>query len=478
MKFSIDAKQGKAYDVIVCGGGTAGCAAALAAARGGTKTLLIERSFSVGGMLTIGNAGITKATKHYSNHDDYRSKVTKRLKDCPEEVQIAGGIVKEYCHKMMANGSAVGTDGQVGAYVFTDRYGAQFTMMDMLEEAGVQVLYDTRVCGVQMDGNTVTGVLVCNKSGFTEYPAAQVIDATGDADVAALAGAEFAVGVTEDDIAEGGGAVLGQVTKTGSMYRVRNVNFEKLIKYLKENPEIFHVQRFGIMTMEDVEEGLQKGDMVVFSLRSFAPDGSQQLGIQVYNAPAGDEAIILNFDQSVEVNGLDAMAVSSGQTKLFKQIRANLEFLRKTVPGFENARFSFVPDIGIRETRRIKGDYCMTGKDLFDGVDFYDSIGCGGHPIDIKHLREDVNNHCYENWKCHLPYRIMLPQGIENLLVAGRSVSVTRLAMGTIRPTVQCMVLGEAAGTAAAISVKDCVTCRQVDIGKLREKLLEHGAVL
>ena len=120
----------------------------------------------------------------------------------------------------------------------------------------------------------------------------------------------------------------------------------------------------------------------------------------------------------------------------------------------------------------------MTGKDLLDGVDFEDSVGCGGHPIDIKPLREDIANFYYENWRFHMPYHIMLPKGIENLLVAGRSVSASRMASGSIRPTVQCMVLGEAAGTAAALAVQDGVTCRQVDIKKLRAKLLENGAVL
>ncbi len=478
MAYTIEPKIGEGYDVIVCGGGTAGCAAALAAARGGAKTLLIERSFSVGGMLTIGNAGITKITKHYKDHEDYRTKVTARLKDHAEEVQVAGGIVKEYCHRMMENADAIGTDGQVGAYIFSDRYGSQFTMMDMLEEAGVQVLYDTRVCGAKMEGNTVTGVLVFNKSGFVEHSAKQVIDTTGDGDVAVFAGAEYSCGVTEEDLAEGGGQILGQVTKTGSMYRVRGIDFQKFLAFLKAHPEYFAVQRFGIMSLEDVEKALQKGEMAVFSVRIFNPDGSQLVGIQVYNAPAGDEAILLNFDQTVEVSGLDAMAVSNGQHKLFKQIRNNLEVLKATLPGFENARFSHIPDIGIRETRRIKGDYTLTGMDLFEGVDFPDSIGCGGHPADAKHLREDVENFKYENWLFHMPYRIMLPKGIENLLVAGRCVSSTRLAYACIRPTVQCMVLGEAAGTAAAIAVQDNVTAREVDVQKLRSTLVENGAIV
>ena len=476
-EYSIQATVGEKYDVIVCGGGTAGCAAAIASARSGAKTLMIERSFAPGGMLTIGNAGITKCTVHYTDEEAYRDKVLKQLGEHPEKVQVAGGLVKEYCHRMMENGDALGTDGQVGSYVFSDRYGSQWTMMDMLEEAGVRVLYDTKVCQVSMDGNKITGVVVFNKSGFTEYPAKRVIDTTGDADVAAMAGAEYVVGVTEADMEEGCGAFVGQIFKSGSMYRVRDVDLKKLLNYLKENPEQYRVHQFGVMMLDDVIESADRGDMIVFHVWIKKPDGTK-VRIQIYNAPATDEVVILHSDQDVVVNGLDAMDLSNGQSVLWKQVRANLELLKKELPGFENARMSFLPDIGVRESRRIKGDYWMTGKDLLDGVDFEDSVGCGGHPIDIKPLREDIANFYYENWRFHMPYRIMLPKGIENLLVAGRCVSASRMVNGSIRPTVQCMVLGEAAGTAAALSIQDSVTCRQVDIKKLRAKLLENGAVL
>lgn len=475
--YSIRARLGEKYDVIVCGGGTAGCVAAIAAGRNGAKTLLIERSFTVGGMLTAGNAGITKTTVHYTNKEDYRDKVLKRLGEHPKEVQVAGGIVKEYCHRMMDNGDALGTDGQIGSYVFTDRYGAQWTLMDMLEEAGVQVLYDSKVCQVSMEDNKITGVVVFNKSGFTEYPAERVIDCTGDADVAVMAGAEFEVGVTEEDMEEGCGAFVGQLFKSGSMYRVRGVDMNRFMDYLKENPERFRTHPYGVMMMEDVIESAEKGDMIVFHVWVDKPDGTQ-IRVQIYNAPATDEAILLNSDQNVDVNGLDAMDISNRQYQLWKNVRENLKLMQAQVPGFENARMSYLPDIGIRETRRIKGDYWMKGHELLNATDFEDSVGCGGHPIDITPLREDIRNHNYVNFRFHMPYRIMLPKGIENLLVAGRSVSASRMVSGCIRPTVQCMVLGEAAGTAAALSVQDGVTCRQVDTKKLRKILLENGAVL
>ena len=139
---------------------------------------------------------------------------------------------------------------------------------------------------------------------------------------------------------------------------------------------------------------------------------------------------------------------------------------------------AFLPDIGIRETRRITGDYCLTGKDLLEGSDFEDAIGCGGHPVDIKPLKKEILDHHYENWCFHMPYRIMLPQGIENLIVAGRAVSATRMTSGSIRPTAQCMVLGEAAGTAAAMAIQDHVYSRQINIKQLRDKLVANGVIL
>lgn len=476
-EYSIRVATGVKYDVIVCGGGTAGCIAAIAAARTGAKTLLIERSFAVGGMLTIGNAGITKYTVHYTDKQKYRDNVLRKLEETPQSVQIAGGLPKEYVDRMIKKGGAVATNGQAGSYVFADRYEAQWTMMDMLDEAGVQVLYDTKVCQAVMEGNKVTGVLVFNKSGFTEYTAGCVIDATGDADVAVMAGADHVVGVTEEDMEEGCGTFVGQTVSNGCMFRVRGVDMKRVLEYLKENPEKFIVHPFGVMMQDDVIDSTMRGDMAVYSMWLDLPDGTK-MTMQIYNAPASDEATLLPGNQKFVFDGVDAEAISKGQHGLWKNVRETLDYVKKTVPGFEHARMCFLPDIGIRETRRIEGDYRLTGQEIMDGVDFEDSIGCGGHPVDIHPIKQDILDHHYENWRFHMPYRIMLPKGIENLLVAGRSVSVSRMAFGSIRPTVQCMALGEAAGTAAALAVQDGVTCRQVDIKKLKAKLLENGAVL
>lgn len=226
MNFQIEAKEYGKYDVLVCGAGTAGVFAAIAAARQGAKTLLIERSFAVGGMLTIGDGGITKFTEHCKDVDVYKKEVLDVLATEPRKVQVVGGIPLEYVERMIKAGTAMGTSGTAGSYVFTDKCEAQAVLMDMLEEAGVEVLYDTRVCMVQKEGDSITGVVVCNKDGFSSILASRVIDTTGDADVAAWAGVPYNKGANEADVEEGAATKVGQMMHFGTMYRVRNLDFD------------------------------------------------------------------------------------------------------------------------------------------------------------------------------------------------------------------------------------------------------------
>ena len=477
MQFNIEATEYGTYDVVVCGGGTAGVCAAIAAARQGAKTILIERSFSVGGMLTIGNGGITKFTEHCRDVDKYKSEVLDVLATDPKKVQCVGGIAEEFVKRMISNGTALGTSGEAGSYVFTDRIEAQWTLMQMLEEAGAEVLYDTRVCYVTKDGNKVTGVIVNNKEGFCEINASCVIDTTGDADVAHLAGVPCRKGASQDDVNEGSAERVGQMQHVGTMYRVRGVDFEKLFNWLEANPERYFQHEFGVMSLQNALESYKNGEMCVFRVLVDTPD-YDRIPVQVYNLPAKDEAILLGCYNGVyDIDGLNARDLSRAQFQLHERTRTMNECL-KQIPGLDNITNLYIPDVGVRETRHIEGEYYLTAIDVLSGRDFEDSIGCGGHPIDIHPLPPEIENMEFNHWRFHIPYRIMVPKKIENLLVAGRCVSGSRVAIGAIRPTAQCMVMGEAAGVAAAISVKNKVNCRDVNIIELRTKLTENGAVL
>lgn len=478
MNYTIEAKPYGEYDVVVCGGGTAGVCAAIAAAREGAKTLLIERSFTVGGMLTVGEAGITKFSEHCKDVDKYKKEVLDVLGTEPKKVQVVGGIAHEYVMRMLKSGKALGTNGEAGSYIFTDKAEAQWVLIQMLEEAGVETLYDTRVCLVKKDGDTVTGVVVHNKEGFCEIEAKQVIDTTGDADVAALAGVPFNKGASEDDVKEGAARKVGELHNSGSMFRVGGVDFERLFKYLEENPDRFHQHEFGVMSLDNVIESYRKGDMCVFRIFLKEWPGKAYQLVQVYNLPEEGGAILLGpgcgFQNS---DGLDARNLSLAQNGLQKGVRSLIKVL-KVVPGFENVRITYVPEVGVRETRHIIGEYQETVIDVLSGKDFYDSVACGGHPIDIHPIPKEVEDVDLNHWRFHIPYRVMLPLGVDNLLVAGRCVSATRLASGAIRPTAQCMALGEAAGVAAAMAVKENKTPKTIDVQALRARLLENGAIV
>ena len=481
MNFQIEAKDYGAYDVVVCGGGTAGAFAAIAAGRQGAKTLLVERSFTVGGMLTMGNAGITKFSEHCTDVNKYKNEVLDLLgTENSKKVQVVGGLALEYVERMVREGTALGTNGTAGSYIFTDKCEAQWTLMDMLEDAGVEVLYDTRVCMAVMDGDTLKGIVVHNKEGFCRIEAGVIIDCTGDADVAAVSGAPFHKGASELDVQECPKLHLGQMMHAGCMYRVRDVDFDKLFDYLEKNPEKYGVHPFGVMDIQNAKESHLRGEMCVFHVRIDDPEGKSPFrNVQVYNLPTSGEAILLGPLCGVfGFDGLDARSISKGQRLLQEGARKLTAILKADVPGFENVKVTYVPDAGTRESRHIIGEYTLQTMDVAKGVDFEDSVACGGHPIDISPRPKELDDVPENHWRFHIPYRTMVPLKVENLLVAGRSISATRLANGAARPTAQCMALGEAAGIAAAMCVKEGVTPRNIDVQKLRAVLVENGAVI
>lgn len=479
-KYQIEAKSYGEYDVVVCGGGTAGCFTAIAAAREGAKTLLIERSFTVGGMLTVGEAGITKFTEHCKDVEKYKTEVLDELATNPKKVQVVGGLAHEYVKALIGAGKAVSTHGEAGSYVFTDKPEAQYVLIEMLEAAGVEVLYDTRVCLVDREDEKVTGVVVCNKDGFCKIEAKQVVDATGDGDVAALAGVPFRKGATEEEAAEGFAKHVGEMQPFGAMFRVRNVDFTRLFAYFEANPDRFFVQEFGVMSFDNVRESYHKGEMCVFRfhLKELSPSPNYDL-VQVYNLPEKDEAILLGpICGYSSGDGLDARSLSRGQEALQKNVHRLVNDCIRHIPGFENVAITYIPDVGVRETRHIIGEYTLSVMDVLSGMDFHDSIACGGHPLDIHPLPKEVEDTGYNHWRFHIPYRIMLPQHADNLLVTGRCVSASRGASGAIRTTAQCMAMGEAAGIAAAMAAKEELSPKTIDIQVLRRKLIEKGAII
>ena len=466
----VRAKILDAMDVVVAGGGTAGVVAAIAAARGGAKTMLIEKRGFPGGMLTEGNAGITMFQK-FSGKDEEHVKDLECLARDPDALHVARGIPMEIVKRLLKEKSAIGNEGTVGAYLFTNSENFKRLLMDMLEEAGVKIRLHTQLTDVVKCGDTVRGVVLESKSGREVVPAKEFVDCTGDGDLCVRAGAEYAVGVTKDDVCADP-KQIGKSMFMGVMYKVGNVDFDRLFAHLKEHPEHFRKQQFARFTLEEAYERYKKGEMSVFCLRM-----PKVYGAQVYVLPDKGTAC-LGCPSISGKDGCNADDLSRAEIDLATLVHNRMEQLR-VFPGLENMYLLQVPEMGVRETRHIRGDYLLGLMDIYKQREFPDCIGFGAHPIDTRPRPDWLNDPATSyppRWHFQIPFRSLLVKGLSNTLVAGRCISATHEAFGCIRPTVQCMVIGEAAGTAAALAVKKGVTPRELDFGELRAVLKKNGA--
>ena len=459
--------------VLVCGGGTAGCVAAIAAARNGADVLLLEGGHFLGGMMSEGNAGLTKFIVHGTDADE-QALIVQQLRTNPADVQLVGGIPLEITHRLLKDKAAVGTAGTGASYVYTDREAFKILLYEMMQEAGVRVVLHAMVCDVLVDGNTIKGVVTQTKAGRLAYLCDYVIDATGDGDVAALTGVPFALGVgPEDAVYKQKLAPLGQMQNIGSMFRIGNVDFDRYVDHLRAHPQEFSPQRFGLMTYPEMLEAYDNGEMVIFM-------GTTTSGrrFQVYNYPHPG-VMIGCISLGGSRNGLDPSELTRAEYDVMIETRNLVALLRESVPGFEHAFVLDTPKAGVRETRHFQGEYVLDIADVLTIREFEDTIGKGCHPVDIGPSPDEVEQLGQRNaWYFNIPYRILVAIDCDNLLLAGRCTSATREAAGCLRPTVPCMIMGQAAGTAAAMLSGSGQAARDLDTRSLRDLLREQGAVL
>ncbi len=472
IKIELSAKLLGRYDVIVCGGGTAGCIAALAAAKEGAKVLVLEGGYHLGGMLTQGNAGLTKSVMHGVDFEE-QYKINQELDTHPERVQTVGGIPLKIINELVASGKALGNHGTGASYVYPDVHAFKIYLFDALKKAGIKLLLHSRIIEVLKAGNRIDGVVYHNKEGTFVAYGNYIIDCTGDGDVSALAGVENYVGAcAHDSIVKDGLASVGTLHIAGSMYRIGGVDFDRLVEFLAQNPDRFRAHWFGMMSWEEFVECYQKGEAVEVMCKYFQPGRH----FQIYNNPTKGTMVGCINVNTRDLNGLVAEDLTQAEYEVLTCASEQLERIQKEYPGFENAFVMDVPTAGIRETRHIMGEYLLTIRDLLTNRDFEDVIGFGSHPVDIY----PIPNECKDitppkrAW-FKIPYRSLVAKGIDNLLLAGRLISVTREASGCIRPTICCMITGEAAGTAAAMLSKTGGRAKDIDINALRAKLKENN---
>ncbi len=400
-------------EVLVVGGGLAGVAAAVTAARMGADALLVERTGALGGMATSG------------------------LVPPAFRPDLSQGLVADFCRRLdEIGGPAENRNPELMKYV----------LLQMMQESGARLMLYSLAVDAIVRNSVIRGVIVENKSGAQALLANIVIDCTGDGDVAAWAGAPFEIGRGRDD-----------ETQTQTLvFLLGNVNTRELLPARSQLPDLVRTARSA-------------GD---FQSR-FAG------GAAIQPVVVGEHGVVnVNSINIPQVSGLKVEDLTYAHVEAHMEAVQLVDFYRKYVPGCQDCYLLSTAElIGVRESRRIVGEYVLTGEDVLAGAEFRDGIARGFYPLDI-HGADATGDAAgarlakpYE-----IPYRCLVPQRIDNLLVAGRCISADHVAHGSLRVMGTTMPLGEAAGCAAALCLARGCTPRELDGRRVRRMLRSLGA--
>ena len=420
-------------DVLVVGGGSAGVAAAAAAARRGARVLLVEGMGFLGGTLTAVTLGSIVG---------FFTVVEGR------PMAVVRGLAEEVVDRLRAMGGA----GEPKRFLKTasvpyDIFALKLVCDELVEAAGVRLLLHAWVTDVVMDGPRLRGVVVESKSGRFALLARAVIDCTGDADVAARAGAPFTLDVPH-------------LQRASAAFRMAGAD----------------AARVDAVSREELNTLLEQAAADGFPLPRTAGG--------VFATPGRPGLVHLNVTRVGLGDGAadptDAWQLTAAEVEGRRQVRLYQEVLRRYVPGMAGA---YVVDagarLGIRESRMIAGEYTMTTDDVLGARQFPDAIACGCWPLEIHDQgRATIWRWLEPGAYYQIPYRTLVPLNVEGLLVAGRCVAATHEAQASVRAGAVCIALGEAAGVAAAMAVGQGVPVRRVDVAALQQQLRQQGAFL
>lgn len=427
------------YDVIVAGGGWAGVTAACAAGRMGCKVLLVERNGFLGGN---GTAALVGPFMPFHI----------------QEKPLISGIFQEVRDHVVQREGASGGSRGFDVEILKD------VLNETILKYGVQPLYQTSLIDVVKEGRDVKGVILHNKSGLQAFTADYFVDATGDADLIDHAGGQYVVGRKEDGLTQA-------MTK---MFKIASVDIDSVISYCKEHAEHF------MFIEEEVLVSIAGFKNLVRQYKEAGKFPLPQDHIFFVTTNRRDE-VLVNTTRIILKSGLDGKDLTDAEIQSLSQAHAIMNLLKTEVPGFENAYISATaPQIGIRETRRIVGDYVLRREDIMKARKFTDAVTHCAYPIDIHNPKgeggELTNIPSGEYYD--IPYRSLLPVDFDNVLVAGRCLSATHSAHSSARIQATCAGMGEAAGAALGLAVKYGVNTRSISMNELQEYLRMNGHII
>lgn len=443
------------YEVVVVGGGPAGVTAAIAAARQGTSVLLVEQNGYLGGSLTCAGVG-PQMTFHAGS------------------TQVVRGIPDEIVERMKAKGFSPGHMEDFVGYASSitpfDAEGLKLVLEEMALEAGVTLLYHTVYTGCSVKNGHISSVTLYSKNGFFEAKADVFLDCSADADLATNAGIPSVYGRDKDNLAQ-------PMTMN---IKVNGVNREKVMDFVRGNRNDM-LKTIPFDHLDQIPRtGIQGAYSVIRAAKEngeFDVDRDMVLCFETNNP--GE--FILNMSRVVQKSAVDPFQLTEAEIEGRRQAHQIVAFMRNHIPGFEDCRIvSTGPNIGIRESRKINGCYKLTAQDLLANRMFPDAVAMGGYPIDIHSPDGASMKHEFlkpGSWYS-VPYRCLVAPEVDNLIVAGRCISTTHEACAAIRVTPIVMAVGQAAGTAAAQSVRTGQPANELDTDQLRDTLKNNGAFL
>ncbi len=436
------------YETVVCGGGFAGFSAAYAAAREGAHVLLVEKDSFLGGVGTAGLVNHILGARLILNDKIYQS--VSGVYQTLEKSLVAKEAAVDY-KKVDLDLNPHGWYPSLGTGLVFDCERMKLELEEMLLSVGCEILYMTQIIDVTTENNRVTGIVVNNKSGTYVIGGEYFVDATGDADICRLSGVLYKKGD------ENGGMAPASLEM-----QVENVNTDRLSAYMKNTGDF----RFRNIITRLRESGEWTFDYDIF------------ISVMLCEK----DKYMINTIRQCGVDGTDARSLSKAIIEGRKENWQLFKIMRKHFPGFENAKiYKIAQNVGIRETVRVDGEYMLSVEDLIKSAEFDDTIAVSSYGWDLP----DPKKPSYQPFSTvkrrlpytFIPYRCLVPKGVENVIVAGRCISVEREVLGPVRVMAVCIATGEAAGIASAMAQSSKSSFKELNVSMLQNRIKECGGI-